>query len=607
MAVIKSSDLDFDTIKNSLKTYLQQSNTFSDYDFEASGLSNILDVLAHNTHINGLIANFAINESFLSTAQLRSSVVSHAETLGYNTRSKTASTANLNLSISTTLTSPGVISLQAYTPFTAVVDGVSYNFLTTEEVIGYNNGSGLYTFRTSTNSTSIPVKEGKLKTKTFIVGDDADEQVYVIPDINADTSTLSVKLFDSISSSTFFTYNDINTQVRVTDTSRVYIIREAPNSYYEMTFSDGNVLGVSPKAGQKIEVQYISCTGANANGASTFTPNGTFNINDVNYNITTTTVTNSSGGSERETIESIKLNAPLAFASQQRLVTSDDYQALIKERYSSTLEDVSAWGGQDNVPPEYGKVYISLNFKDGVLDTVKDTVKGAIDTILSQNLSVMSITTEFEDPVFTFLELGCDFNFDPDLSGNTVQTVEAQAKNLISNYVKNNLNTFNAVFRKSNILSQVDGLTPAILDSKMEVKLQQRFVPTTGLLKTYTLTFPVTLADPDDELLIVTSSRFVYNGVSCSLQNKLNTNIIQVIDEFDNIIVDNIGNYNSANGRVQLIDFKPSSFDGDSIKVSVFPANQDTVKPLRNYILSIDDGLSFARATIDFQNTAVTL
>ena len=607
MTIIKSTDLDFDKIKQSLKEYLKKSETFADYNFEASGLSSILDVLAHNTHMNGLIANFGLNEAFLNSAQLRSSVISHAEALGYNVKSKTAATANVTLSVSTNLISPSTIALPPYTEFTTVVDGVSYKFLTTEEYIGFNDGTGLYTFRSSDGSAIIPLKEGTRKTKTFYVSDLQENQIYVIPDLNADTSTLDVKLYDGPSSSTFYAYTNINNTVRIQDTSRVYIIKEAPNGFYEMTFSDGNVLGLSPQAGQKIVVNYISTSGEGANGASSFTPDDTINISNDNYTLNLTVLTGSTGGSEKESIESIKLNAPLAFSAQQRLVTGEDYQALIKERYSDTIDDVAAWGGEENIPPEYGKVFVSLNFKDGVLDTSRDLIKGSIKTTLTDNLAIMSVTTEFIDPVTCFLELGTDFNFDPDLSGDTVQAVEAQVRNLQQNYVIDNLSTFNAVFRRSNLLSLIDDLSPAILNNRTEVKIQQRFSPTVGLAKSYTIYFPMAIAAPDDENLVLTSSRFIYNGQDCNLQNKLSSNIIQVINEFDEVVVDNVGNYNSGTGVISLVNFKPSSYDGDEIKISVFPANQSTIRPLRNYILELDQGLSFARAVIDYQNTAVTL
>lgn len=189
MATIQSSDLDFNTLKNNLKTYLQRSSEFQDYDFEASGLSNILDVLAYNTHINGLIANLGINESFLSSSQLRSSAVSHAETLGYRPRSKTASKATVTVSASTGSGADASATLPQYSTFTASIDGQSYTFQTLEQYTALNDGSGNFSFKTTAGSANLEITEGTVKTKTFIVGDAEDEQVYIIPDSNLDTVT----------------------------------------------------------------------------------------------------------------------------------------------------------------------------------------------------------------------------------------------------------------------------------------------------------------------------------------------------------------------------------------------------------------------------------
>jgi hypothetical protein len=207
---IQSTQLDFDTIKNSLKTYLAQKSEFADYNFEASGLSNILDVLAHNTHFNGLIANFALNEAFLNTAQLRSSVVSHAEALGYNPRSVTSSTAYI--SISTTITTggrPTTVTLPKYTQFTASVDDVTYTFYTLEAYTATDDGSGIYSFLNSSGTSAIPVVEGTIKNKTFYAGSALDRQIYIIPDATIDTTTATVDVYTSNTSSSYVTYTKL--------------------------------------------------------------------------------------------------------------------------------------------------------------------------------------------------------------------------------------------------------------------------------------------------------------------------------------------------------------------------------------------------------------
>lgn len=607
MAIIRSSDLDFDTIKDNLKTYLRQQEEFTDYDFEASGLSNILDVLAYNTHLNGLIANMANNEAFLNSAQLRSSVVSHAETLGYYPRSKTGATANVSLSISSDVTDVTTVTIPKYTTFTTSIDNVSYTFQTLEIYTGTNNGSGTFTFSSSTGSTSIPLYEGTQKTKTFIVGEVTDEQVYVIPDENIDTATVTVKVYDSPSSTSFTTYSNVNDVPRVNADSTIYIIREAPNGYYEVLFSDGAVLGIAPSAGNKIVIEYLQTNGSEANGGTVFVADEQVNIGGSDYILTTTLVSESSGGAEKETIQSIKSNAPLAFASQQRLVTADDYKALILSNYSSVVEDVTAWGGNDNVPPEYGKVFISLKFYDGTTEAVKQVTKDSIVSQLTDNLAILSIDTEFSDPTTTFLEISTTFNFDPDLSGNTLQSVESQVLSTVTNYVNTNLNRFSSIFRRSNILSQVDDISPAVLNSRMEVKLQQRFIPTTGTLADYTINFPVTLAEPDDEVYRISSTRFTFSGQTCVLRNQLNTNKLQIVTTNGTVVRDNAGSYNTTDGTVNIRGVTFDAYEGSAIKVSVLPANQSTIRPLRNYILSIDTGLSIAQGVVDYQETEITL
>ena len=237
---IRSSDLDFDTIKSRLKEFLQKKSEFADYDFEASGLSNILDVLAYNTHLNGLTANFALNESFLNTAQLRSSLVSHAEALGYNPKSFTSAEAKLNLSYTINNTDrPTTITLLKNTPFTTSVDGVSYTFQTRSNFTATDNGSGVYEFVDDAGSPDISVFEGTIKTKTFFVGDTSDSQIYVIPDITMDTSTIQVNVFETATSTTAVdTYTNISKAVRITSTSTHYQIKEVPNGFYEIIFGD---------------------------------------------------------------------------------------------------------------------------------------------------------------------------------------------------------------------------------------------------------------------------------------------------------------------------------------------------------------------------------
>lgn len=606
---IKSTQLDFDVIKANLKEFLKSQSEFADYDFEASGLNNILDVLAYNTHYNGLIANFALNESFLTTSQLRSSIVAHAESLGYVPRSYSSSQAKLNISVTVTDTNrPTTITLPRNTEFTSTVDDVSYTFQTRENFTGTDDGTGLYQFTVDTSGdTAIPVFEGTEKTKTFFVGEKADTQIYVIPDVTIDTSTIRVRVFDTATSTNFTTYTNISKAVRITSDTTYYQIKEVPNGYYEIIFGDGVSTGKAPIAGNKIIVDYLSTKGTLANGASSFTTTAQLTVNSIAYNVVATTANSSAGGAYKESIESIRQNAPIAFGSQRRLVTAEDYKAQILTNYGSYLDDVIAWGGHDNVPQVYGKVYAGLKFKSNIAVDVQQAVKDEIITELSENLSIMSIDLVFADVETTFLEVQTFFNLDPDLTSSTAKAVEQNVQTTVNNYFSSNLQKFGKVFRRSNILSVIDDLDVAILNSRMEVKMQRSFTPTAGTSLSYTINFPATLASADDSLHTVTTTNFTFNSKTCSIKNRLNSNKLQIISQDGTIEADNIGSYDAAVGTINLVGFNPSAFAGSGIKITATPANQSTIRPLRNFVLDIDTSKSTSSALLDFQNTAVTL
>ena len=610
MAVIRSSDLDFDTIKSNLKTYFQAKSDFTDYDFEASGLSNILDVLAYNTHINGLTANFAINESFLKSAQLRSSVVAHAETVGYYPASKTGATATIDFKVVTSDTITASASLPAFTTFTGTLGDDTFTFQTLVAHTATNDGTGTFQFKTESGLSSVVITEGTQKTKTFIVGETTDNQVYVIPDESLDKNTLKVEVFDTTTSSTFNTYNDIESVVRIDTNSRVYIIRETPNGQYEIIFGEDSVLGKAPVAGNKIVVTYLASNGADANSITTFTADSQLPIGGTSYTPTVTTTVNSAGGGDKESIESIKLNAPINFASQQRLVTAEDYKAIVSQRFTTLLDDVAAWGGEDNIPATFGDVYLSLSFKDGISAAVQTDTKNTIQNTIGPNLGIMSIDVEFVDPVNTFIELAVTFDFDPDLTNLTLDATQSNIKTELATFFTTNLGKFDSVFRQSALLTTIDAISPAILNSDMAVKIQQSFTPTLNTAKDFSISFPVALAAPDDVNRIVTSTPFTISGNTCILRNRLSSTTLEIFDQTaDTIISDNIGSYNQTTGVVSLNGFgsNVTAFNGDAIKISITPANQNTIKPLRNYIIKLDSATTSASGTIDNQNTTTTL
>lgn len=591
---INTSDLDFNDIKSKLKTYLRNSGEFEDFDFNTSGISNILDVLAYNTHINALVANLSINESFLSTSQIRTSVVGHAESLGYTVKSRTAARATVGLEI-TIENPPSTFTLSRGSEFFASIDDVGYRFLAVEDHTTQLGNDGKFTFN------NIQIAEGKFKTRTFVANQTPNVS-YVIMDENIDTSTISVHVYENGNSTNYEVYQDLNTVSTIDDNSRVYMVGETPSGNYEIFFSDGNILGKRPKQGNIIEVSYISTKHVEGNGAKSYSLNGF-------EGVSITSSTTSAGGSDRESLDSIKLNAPRSYTTQNRLVTADDYTALIMAKYSNYLRDAIAWGGNDNVPPEYGKVFVSLNFQEDVDDTVTKSEKSRIQQELTSNLSIMSIDLELVDPELTYLEIQTVFNVDA-LKSNKSQTLETDVQSLINAYIETELSTFNSTFRRSNLLAQVDNLSPAILNSRMTVKVQQRIPVTeifteTGLTdkieKDFHVNFPVFLAEPDNDDHTITSSVFKSNGQNVIIKNKLGSTKLQLLD-MDNIVkIDNIGSYEPARGTVTLnaLTVDENSYVDDVIKISATPANQSTIVPLRNYILTLDSGLSTTRSNLD--------
>lgn len=602
---IRSTALDFENIKTSLKQYFLQQPEFADYDFEASGLSNILDVLAANTHYNGLIANFALNESFLKTAQLRSSVLSLSESLGYIPRSRSSSIAYVNISL--TNTQPGratTIALPAGTQFTTSIDDVEYVFQTITSYAATDDGSGVYNFTTSTGNLNIPIYEGEYVNKIFRITENADDVVYIIPDNKMDTKTATVKVYTSFTSNSFNEFRPLSEATTIDSTSRFYVLREAPNGYFQLSFGDGVTTGITPQAGELVVVNYIRTNGSLANGGRSFASSATITVGGVATPISVTTTVRSAGGQDKETIEQIRSNAPMAFAAQNRLVTPQDYQAIILNRYSNYLDDVTAWGGEDNDPPTFGKVFVALKYIEGTSPLVKASVENSITTNVVNNIGMLSIDPVYTSAITTYLELSTFFNFNPNLSSLTPAATENQIQRTIQNYIATNLVKFGKVFRRSLLLSTIDNLSDAILNSRMDVKINQRLEPRLTSSQAYTIQYPVAIAAPDDELYTITTTPFYYDNKICILRNKLNSTTLQVVATSDNsVLLDNVGSYNAVNGQVNIVNFAPTSIIGgvNYIKVTARPANQSTIRPLRNYVLDIDTVRSTATAQIDYQ------
>jgi hypothetical protein len=381
------------------------------------------------------------------------------------------------------------------------------------------------------------------------------------------------------------------------------MIKEISNGYYEMFFSDGNVLGEGPGVGSVIRVSYLQTLGEKPNGAINFNAD---RLDGLRIEVTNTT--EAGGGSDKESLSSIKLNAPRAFASQQRLVTAEDYAAMIQSNYGNDIQNVIAWGGADNQPPEYGKVFVSLDFYEGVPYQRQNIVKESIISDLTSHLSIMSIDTEFVNPKKTYLEINTVFQLDAVSKIDTPEGQSSTVMQFIVDYVKENLGTFGTVFRRSNLLSDIDSIHPSILNSRMEVKGQQRITVIEPRALSHVIDYPFALASPDKDVNTVTTSPFLWQGKNVIIKNELGSHKLQIFNLDGELEFSNIGYYDEAKGQVLINALEvQTNLLPVEIKISVVPANSSTIRPLRNYIIELDEGLSTSRAIIDEGTIKVTL
>lgn len=593
---IKSTELDFDQIKNSLKLFLAQTDEFGDYNFEASGMSNILDVLAYNTHYNSLLANFALNESFLSTAQLRSSLVSLAGGLGYTVRSKTASCGIITFYVTNPLI-PASMTLPAGFRFSSTINNKTYIFKTRQTLIATNNGSNQYYFQLGENQ-NFAIYEGKQTRKVFIAGPAGENVSYVIPTESLDLNTVKVNVYADTSTTFYDVYTNLNDTVNIDKNSRIFVVKEAPNGQFELSFGNGARLGKFPLTGNKIEIIYDEVAGPSANGGRTFTPLDT--VQDGNGEALTanvTTIVGSMAGQNKESIESIRKNAPYLYATQNRMVTAQDYASLVLRKYSNLITDIKSWGGEDNLPPRYGSVYLSIVFN--TLDTeIQSAAKSGIQA-LAKNLSVASFNVQFTDPTTTYLEVQTTFQWNPNLTTESQTAIETLVNTTVENYFNEQLGGFDKSFRRSNLLTVIDDAEPSILSSRADVKMQYRFIPVAGTVN-YTIDFPAGIADPDNTTFIVRSDNFYIGQKVCYIRNRLNTKIIEVIDiSTGSPLIDNIGEYNGTTGQITLSNFTGVLIAGTPyIKITAIPANQATINASRSDVLAFDNFASSTNAII---------
>ena len=479
MAKLEISQLNFDQIKANLKQYLSNQNTFKDYDFEGSGMAVLLDLLAYNTHYLSYHANIAANEMFIDTADLRPSIVSLAKALGYTPNSVRAPYADINVVVNGA--TGATLTMNAGTQFTTTVDNVNYNFVT----VGSNTISpvdGVYTF------SNLKIYEGTYVSYNYTANTTDVDQKFLINSENADTSTLTVQVQESATDTTTNTYTKATSITELDSDSKVYFLQESDDGKFEVYFGDG-VVGKAIANGNIVILKYVVTNKTAANGASSFALSG--NIGG-NTNVTITVNSNAANGSEAETKESIKFKAPKSYSAQDRAVTVNDYKVKVEEIYSNT-GSVSAWGGEDNDTPFYGRVYIAIKPITG--STLTDTTKTDIITQLKK-FSVASVTPVIVDPETTSVLLTSTINYNEKETTKTSAEIKTLITNAITDYNTNTLQKFDNVLRYSKLLETIDDADNSILSNITTLKLRKTFTPTLSTSTNYTVNFSNALYNP---------------------------------------------------------------------------------------------------------------
>ncbi len=595
------TELDFDQIKDNLKNYLKQQTEFNDYNFEGSGLSTLLDVLAYNTHYNAVAAHYSLNEAFLDSAQIRGNVVTRAKLLGYVPRSVLAPRASITLTVDNSAgpSFPTTLTLPRGTKLTTTVQGETYQYVVVNSQTVTGTATQQFVFE------DVAIAEGTYKSLLYRVDNDIESQKFQITDTDVDTSTLRVRVQENEEALTYDVYSRFESLLNVDAASQIHYVQENTNGKYEVYFGDG-VVGKKPINNNIVTLDYIYTHGDESNGASTFNISSTLG-GLVNANYTVTTVTPSAGGSDRESIESIRFNAPLTFTAQNRAVTSDDYRAIILKSFAN-VSSISTWGGEDNDPVDFGKVYVAV--KPLTAATLTPAEKLTIKDTVLKGKNIVSITPEIVDPNFTNLELDVFFKYNPNLTDRTNVELQGVVRDTISDYNFNNLNKFDGVFRYSQILKAIDSADRSILNSTIRPYMFQTIsAKTTRDLNNFNLTYASGIFESGSEKeFILNSTAFKIGGVDHYLGDKVVTGssnrtiIVYKIVEGANItVINNAGSIEASTGRVIINNFAVDT--NTDIKVTVIPNSLD-IAPKRDQLLNIDQTYVSITAEVDTISTA---
>ena len=584
------SKLDFDSIKSNLKEFMSAQDQFTDVDFEGSGISALLDVLAYNTHMNAMIAHMNLNETFLDTARARSSVVSHSQTLGYIPRSAVASRATVSLRIVGTDTSASSITIERGATFNGKINSKSYSFTVLSPVSAskqtdyiYDRDEEIYFYE----MPAVEVFQGEIRNIKIRADKVIKRQAIEIPSPKIDTSTLQVRIYDTANSSTYtdFTYYDKIEDV--TTTTPVYFLRENPFGNYEIYFGD-DFIGKNLKTNNLVEVEFLDTSGAEANDIRQLTIDGP--ITNLSKVTTTMVSTLAYGGKDKEEIESVRSQAPVSYATQNRAVTAADYKSLILQKFTQ-VKDVSVWGGEDASPPQYGKVFIApaLFSKQPVTSTLNKEIK---DWIKYRNVG--SVKVDMISAEYTYIELEVEFKFNPRKSKYTVKQAEKIIKEVVAKYDSEELGQFDGILRNSNLLTAIDQADPGITSSIIRTKCYKIFNPDPLRVTEYTIEFPVQIYQSASTESVISTTPFYLNARLVQIKDEpssekdlRNLYVFDVLAQKKDTFFGDIGTANLPAGVVTIKNILPDN--AQPIELVIRPETYD-ITPKRNQLVVILSG-----------------
>ena len=587
MSFTQFTNLDFNTLRAQIKDYLRSNSNFSDFDFEGSNFSILIDTLAYNSYITAYNTNMAVNESFIDSATLRENVVSLARNIGYVPRSKKSAVATVNFNVDVSSISAQQVKLNAGLVALGAVQSGSYTFSIPEDITVTPTSNGIASFN------NISIYEGNYLTKTFVVDSSQTNQRYILPNANIDTSSIRVQVSDS---SGVLTYNAYTNIFDVNSESRLFLVQEVDDEKYQIMFGD-NVLGKKPANGATITVTYIVTNGQDGNNAANFNFAGrlTYISGGVDVDITSgisllTTTQSSENGDSIESIDNIKYLAPRVYASQYRAVTPNDYKSLIPFLYPN-IDSVSAYGGEELDPPEFGKVYITVKPKNGefLSAVTKDSIKNDL-----KKYTVAGIKQEFLDLMYLYVEFDSTVSYD---SGFIADKLNLQTRILsaVETYSKSSdINSFGGRLKYSKLLSQIDKVDTGITSNITTLIIRRNMIPAYNSIATYEVCYGNKF-HADLEGFNVRSSAFKIDGVDGDVYLTDFPNIDQLtgVVKFFTInngvityINNNAGTVDYVKGEVILFPVTiVSSTLSNRIEIEVTPESNDIVAKENLYIV----------------------